>query len=51
MNTVMEHIDAAYAWLSKIPVSGESVDFLAMTRQELREARQAAAEDQEASDG
>lgn len=51
MNTGMEHIDAAYSWLSKILVSGESVDFLAMARQELRAARQAVAEIQEESNG
>lgn len=51
MNKALEHIDAAYAWLSKVPVSGEGVDFLAMARQELRAARQAAAEEQEASNG
>ena len=27
MNKALEHIDAAYAWLSKVPVSGEGVDF------------------------
>ena len=51
MNKALEHIDAAYAWLSTVPVSGEGVDFLAMARQELRAARQAAAEEQEASNG
>ena len=32
------HLDAAYLWLSKIPVSGEAVDAMAMARQELRAA-------------
>ena len=31
-----KHLDAAYLWLSKIPVSGEAVDAMAMARQELR---------------
>ena len=33
-----KHLDAAYIWLSKIPVSGEAVDAMAMARQELRTA-------------
>lgn len=33
-----KHLDAAYLWLSKIPVSGEAVDAMAMARQELRTA-------------
>ena len=38
MNTkqVKEHMDKAYAWLSKIPVSGEAVDAMAMARHALR---------------
>lgn len=51
MNKALEHIDAAYAWMAKIPVTGDAVDYLAMARQELRAARQAAAEEQEASNG
>lgn len=35
---VKDHMDKAYAWLSKIPVSGEAVDAMAMARQELRAA-------------
>lgn len=35
---VKEHMDKAYAWLSKIPVSGAAVDAMAMARQELRVA-------------
>lgn len=38
MNPAKKHMDSAYHWLSKIPVSGESVDYMAMARQELREA-------------
>lgn len=38
MNKVKKHLDNAYLWLSKIPVSGEAVDAMAMARQELREA-------------
>ena len=33
-----KHLDATYIWLSKIPVSGEAVDAMAMARQELRTA-------------
>lgn len=51
MNKALEHIDAAYAWLAKIPVTGDAVDYLAMARQELREARQVAADDKEGADG
>lgn len=38
MKEAMEHLDHAFAFLSKIPVSGEAVDLLAMARQELRSA-------------
>lgn len=38
MQTVKKHMDSAYLWLSKIPVTGEAVDCMAMARQELREA-------------
>ena len=31
-----KHLNAAYLWLSKIPVSGAAVDAMAMARQELR---------------
>lgn len=48
MKELMEHLDKAYAWLAKVQVSGESVDFLAMARQEMRAAFQAAKGD---SDG
>lgn len=45
MNKALEHIDAAYAWLSKVQVSAENVDFLAMARQELRYAKSCTAAD------
>lgn len=35
---VRKHMDNAFQWLSKIPVSDNSVDYMAMARQELREA-------------
>ena len=35
---VKKHMDNAFHWLSKIPVSDNSVDYMAMARQELREA-------------
>lgn len=40
---ILEHLDAAYNWMSRIVVFGDSVDYLAMARQELRAARQEAA--------
>lgn len=45
MNNVKKHLDNAYLWLSKIPVSGEAVDAMAMARQELREAFKALPDD------
>ena len=48
MNEIIEHLDAAYSWLSRINVNGESVDYLAMARQELRAAYKLA---KEGSDG
>lgn len=42
MSSILEHVDAAYTWLSKVTVSGDSVDYLAMARQELRAAQQEA---------
>lgn len=38
MNELKKRLEQAYAWLSKIPVSGEAVDAMAMARQELRVA-------------
>jgi hypothetical protein len=40
VDKVKKHLDSAYYWLSKIPVTGESVDWMAMARQELRAAFQ-----------
>lgn len=44
---VKKHLDSAYLWLSKIPVSGEAVDAMAMARQELRAAFQLLKEPEE----
>lgn len=33
---IMEKLDTAYSFLSKIPVMDEAVDYMAMARQELR---------------
>lgn len=38
MSEAAKKLDQAFRWLSKVTVSGESVDYLAMARQELREA-------------
>lgn len=38
MNSAKKHLDNAFCWLNKIPVAGEAVDYMAMARQELREA-------------
>lgn len=35
---IMEKLDTAYSFLSKIPVMDEAVDYMAMARQELRAA-------------
>ena len=43
--TAKEHMDNAFRWLSKIPVRDESVDYMAMARQELREAFKALPDD------
>ena len=42
MNELKKRLDAAYFWLEKVEVRGESVDSLAMARQELRAAFQLA---------
>lgn len=39
MNETLKHIKTAFAWLSRIPVTDDAVDFMAMARQELREAK------------
>lgn len=40
MQELKTHLDQAFQWLSRVSVSGESVDCLAMARQELRKAYQ-----------
>ena len=50
MNNLKNHLDQAYLWISKIPVSGEAVDAMAMARQELREAFRLANEQKEETD-
>lgn len=45
MNPAKKHMDNAFRWLSKIPVTDESVDYMAMARQELREAFKALPDD------
>lgn len=47
---VFEHMDAAYKWLMQLNVSGDSVDFLAMAKQELRAAYQEGKGKDETSD-
>jgi hypothetical protein len=46
MNKAKQHLDNAFRWLSKIPVKEESVDYMAMARQELREAFRALPDDE-----
>lgn len=36
MNDIKKRIETAYSWLNRLSVTGESVDYLAMARQELR---------------
>ena len=50
MNNLKNHLDQAYLWISKIPVSGEAVDAMAMARQDLREAFRLANEQKEETD-
>lgn len=38
MNKALDHIQKAYEWSARIMVSGDAVDCMALTRQELREA-------------
>lgn len=40
MSEAQKRLDQAFKWLSRVTVSGESVDCLAMARQELRAAYQ-----------
>lgn len=49
-NEATKHLTAAFAWLDKIPVSGQAVDFMAMARQELR-VLQAVLQKEGATDG
>ena len=46
-----KHLDAAYLWMSKIPVTGEAVDAMAMARQELRTAWAILNDDEVKKDG
>lgn len=46
MNPVKQELDNAYFYLSKIPVSGEDVDYMAMARQALRDAFNALPDDE-----
>lgn len=39
MNPMEKHLNAAIAWLSRIYVNAENVDYMAMARQEIREAQ------------
>lgn len=43
---IKEHLEKAFYWLDKIPVSGAFVDIMAMARSELR-AMQAMCEEKE----
>ena len=38
MKEIIQKIDKAYGYLSKIPVNGDFVEPMALARQELREA-------------
>lgn len=40
MDEVKKKLDNIFRWLDMVTVSGQSVDFLAMARQELRRAYQ-----------
>lgn len=42
MNDLMKQLDTAFALLSKIPVSGDAVDYMALARQSMRAAYQIA---------
>ena len=42
MNTTEKHLNAAIAWLNRIYVNAENVDYMAMARQEIREAQELA---------
>lgn len=51
MQEIIESLDKAFLLLSKIPVAGESVDLLAMARQELRTAYKLLKEKKEETNG
>lgn len=44
MNEIAKHIEQAYAHISKLSVSGDAVELLALARVELREAHRLASE-------
>lgn len=44
MNEAAKHIERAYDYLSKLSVSGDAVELLALARVELREAHRLASE-------
>ncbi len=48
---IMEKLDNAYSFLSKIPVMDEAVDYMAMARQELRSAWAILNDDEVKKDG
>lgn len=48
---IMEKLDNAYSFLSKIPVMDEAVDYMAMARQELRTAWAILNDDEVKKDG
>jgi len=47
MNEAAKHIEQAYGYLSKLSVSGDAVELLALARVELREAHRLASEHKE----
>lgn len=47
MNEAVKHIEQAYGYLSKLSVSGDAVELLALVRVELREAHKLASEHKE----
>ena len=51
MQELKTHLDQAFQWLSRVSVSGESVDCLAMARQELRAAYQMLNQEDKANGG
>lgn len=51
MKEIKKHLDNAFGFLSRIPVTGDSVDMLALARQELREVYQMLNEQEKKNDG